>query len=165
MLSRRDRNAAGPPPGWYGDPRNGGAERYWDGSDWAPDPRQTVPIAALAPVESVRIPDASSDFFALPPAAVAAVLLDLYGELGEIRMNVAVINVAERLDGEAGLSESRRRQVSMMVAEACNLLERVGAVCHRADTEDHRILVITNRGHRFWAMDDPVAALSEAAGD
>ena len=80
-------------------------------------------------------------------------------------MAVAVMNVALRLDGDEGLTESRRRQLGMMIAEACNLLERVGAVCHRPDSDDHRMLLITNRGHRFWAMDDPVAALSAAAGD
>jgi hypothetical protein len=122
-------------------------------------------IASLAPPGTDRLPDASVDFFALEPAAVAAALLELYGELGEIRMDVAVMNVAQRLDGEMGLSESRRRQVSMMISEACNLLERVGAVCHRADSGDHRVLWITNRGHSFWAMDDPVAALAAAAGD
>jgi hypothetical protein len=122
-------------------------------------------FAGLAPFGSVGMPTTSIDFFGLQPPSVAAILLHLYGELGEIRMQVAVMDVARRLDGERGLNEGRRRQLSMMVAEACNLLERVGAVCRRADTPDHRILVITVRGHRFWAADDPVAALAAAAGD
>jgi len=119
----------------------------------------------LAPFGSVGMPKTSSDFFGLQPAGVAAILLHLYGESGEIHMQAAVADVARLLDGERALSGSRRRQLSMMIAEACNLLERVGAVCHTPDTPDHRLLVITVRGHRFWAADDPVAVLTAAGGE
>lgn len=124
-----------------------------------------APPRRLTPIDAVKMPHRSDEFFALSPAAVAAVLLDVYGEVGEIRMHEAVTDLAQILDGDMGLSDSRQRQLSMMVGEACNLLERVGAVCRRPETADHRHLAITNRGHRLWAADDAAAALAMAAGD
>ncbi len=37
------------PPGWYPDPENANAIRYWDGASWSPATAPTGPLAARAP--------------------------------------------------------------------------------------------------------------------
>ena len=93
---------------------------------------------------------------------VAAELLDIFGERGELRMDYAATEVARRLDGGHGLTPPQARQVRLLVAEACNLLERCGAACRRPDSTDHRELLITMRGQGFAAGPDPAAALGDA---
>jgi hypothetical protein len=111
----------------------------------------------------VPLPRSSSEFFALTPADVAAILLDRYAERGELRMHNASFELIGELDAHRGLSPGRRRQAAMLIAEACNLLERVGAACRQPDSADHRVLLITMRGQRFFAADDPAEALRAAA--
>ena len=37
-----------PQPGWYDDPHDSNAQRYWDGQDWTPH-RQRKPISRTTP--------------------------------------------------------------------------------------------------------------------
>lgn len=112
----------------------------------------------------MALPSSSSEFFTLEPADIAAVLLDRYAERGELRMHNASFDLIGELDAHHGLSPGRRRQAAMLVAEACNLLERVGAACRQPDSSDHRVLLITMRGQQFFAAEDPAEALRAAAG-
>ena len=42
-------------PGWYDDPHDSNAQRYWDGQDWTPR-RQRKPISAPTPPPVTRTP-------------------------------------------------------------------------------------------------------------
>jgi hypothetical protein len=56
-------------PGWYGDPNDSNAERYWDGQDWTPhrQRKSASPAAAPPPPSSPAPPPVSS----LPPPVTA----------------------------------------------------------------------------------------------
>ena len=112
---------------------------------------------------ALTLPVTSEEFVALDPADIAAGLLEEYGEGGELRLDTATFLVVQRLDGDGGLSAGRRRQAALAVSEACNLLERVGAACHKPDSDDARDLLITMRGQQFRAAEDPAAELRAAA--
>jgi uncharacterized membrane protein len=43
------------PPGWYDDPQDPNAQRYWDGQDWTPH-RQRKPLSAPTPAPPPHLP-------------------------------------------------------------------------------------------------------------
>ena len=112
---------------------------------------------------SLSLPATSAEFLSADPAEVAAIILDEYAEQGELRIDTAAFQVVQQLDGEHGLSAGRRRQAGLVVSEACNLLERVGALCQQPESDDPRDLLVTMRGHQFRAAEDPAAELRRAA--
>src|ERR1700759_4431529 len=50
------------PPGWYPDPENPSAQRYWDGQTWA---APAVPPPPLYPPSAYVIPKQSTNGFAI----------------------------------------------------------------------------------------------------
>lgn len=55
-------------PGWYDDPQDPNAQRYWDGTDWTPH-RQRKPVAQKAPAAVTSTPSPPPPPPPPPPAA------------------------------------------------------------------------------------------------
>lgn len=65
---------AGPPPGWYTDPRMADTRRYWDGSTWT---NHVAPIEP--PVRVVETPERADNGGLIAGGVVAAILIPFIG--------------------------------------------------------------------------------------
>lgn len=53
-------------PGWYDDPQDSNAQRYWDGQDWTPHRQRKPNVRAARPPEQQAPPPSN-----LPPPSAA----------------------------------------------------------------------------------------------
>lgn len=88
-----------PPPGWYAAPHAGGAQQYWNGSQWLlPTPAPAYALIQRAPTNgpalaamivgmfaiaiAVFVPIPLLGFFALWPSVIAAAITVILGHIG-----------------------------------------------------------------------------------
>src|SRR4051794_37263778 len=106
------------------------------------------------------LPNTSEIWLALSDSERSADILGLQSN-DVLKMNGVLVDVAQALDGDEAVVASNLPAVKRAVARACNLLERIGAVCRDPESDDHRRLLLTPLGADLLNDDDPAARIAE----